>query len=74
MASKRRLRRHACERKIAYADQTQAVRALVGLRARGSIGNHSYRCEHCGKWHIGHQPKRVRQSIADRSRQNARRG
>ena len=53
MASKRRQRRVVCGDKRAYPDQTQAVRALVGLERQGVILA-SYRCRFCRQWHLGH--------------------
>lgn len=60
MASKRHLRRKQCEGK---ARHTTAAGAFIAIRKlhqkhghRGQMG--VYRCPHCGKYHIGHQPGR----------------
>ena len=68
MASKRRLRRRACERKRDYPDQTTATAAARSLRRATGEHVHAYRCQHCAAWHVGHPPKRVRQAIRDRRR------
>ena len=64
MASKRRQRRHECERKERFTDQLKANRAA--WRARKRTGDHirSYKCRHGNHWHIGHasagqRPERV---------------
>ena len=57
MASKRRLRRKSCEGKAKHDTKDNAVVAIkVLVRNRGHQGQlHAYRCDFCGKWHVGHQ-------------------
>lgn len=58
MSSKRAQRRKACAGKVRHADQAGAAIALRKLRqAHGHMGQLStYRCAHCGTWHLGHGP------------------
>jgi predicted RNA-binding Zn-ribbon protein involved in translation (DUF1610 family) len=51
MASKRHIRRRACGTKRAYPDQTAAVRAIIVFNRSGDQLV-SYRCPHCGSWHL----------------------
>jgi hypothetical protein len=55
MSSKRAQRWKACESKIAYATREAARR-----RCFDRMG--VYECGFCGAFHVGHVPKRVRQS------------
>lgn len=53
-------RRHAalpCTRKLAYQSQAHAER----VRARSPAGDEieSYCCAICGRWHLGHPPRRL---------------
>ena len=57
MASKRRIRRNACGRKVRHADEAQARKAIWALKQayQGVLGfMNAYRCKFCGGWHIGH--------------------
>lgn len=60
VASKRRLRRRACERKVRYVDEWDASSALDALVRSGAKGGastvdlHSYHCQFCGGFHLGH--------------------
>ncbi len=57
-----------CGSKIAYDSQGAAAKAARStLRRNGFSGRQKtdralrpYLCPHCGKWHIGHKPARVR--------------
>lgn len=64
MASKRRLRRKACEGKVRYKSSKSAHNeAMRRSRMTGHRLN-SYRCEFCGGHHIGHMPYKIKQRIA----------
>lgn len=65
MASKRRLRRKACGKKVRYLTQDAAMSALRGMtRDHGGRGYMTpYRCQFCGGFHFGHPPKKVRQAL-----------
>lgn len=39
-----------CKGKVRHRDQTAAVAALKRI---GNAGLSSYRCDKCGKWHLG---------------------
>jgi hypothetical protein len=69
MASKRRIRRKACEGKVRHATQAAAMTALKKLqRTKGRQGLLvAYRCKFCRGFHFGHAPQRVRQAIALRN-------
>ena len=57
MASKRRLRRKACEGKKRYATQLEAVVAIKAMARRKALRGGSvepYRCLWCGGFHFGH--------------------
>lgn len=66
MASKRRQRLRACERKDRFADQVKAIAALRSLRRRQpTYPGVTYRCgQH---WHVGRLDRKARQSRRDRS-------
>jgi len=53
MASKRGIRRKACEGKKRYESAEDAQNAMRGARRRGHIVT-PYRCKFCGGIHIGH--------------------
>lgn len=64
MASKRRVRQKACQRKKGYLTEQAAERACLNTatvdRNRGFCSDVicrllPYRCSHCGMWHIGHE-------------------
>ena len=72
MASKRHQRRRSCESKVAYATKDEATRAAAGLRKSFFGGSWSaYRCEWCGRYHVGRQNARQRQAMAARRAQAA---
>jgi hypothetical protein len=58
MASKRRIRRRACENKRRFETETQAVAMAVHLRKKSAIDyrGSAYPCgDH---WHVGRKPRR----------------
>lgn len=65
MASKRRLRRKACEGKIRYKTMEDAQKVAKRLKLN------SYRCPHCSGIHNGHTPFNVRQA-QNAGRENAK--
>jgi hypothetical protein len=55
MASKRRLRRKACDGKIRHSTEAAAMRHYARLRyGIGESNVKVYHCGFCGGWHIGH--------------------
>lgn len=60
MASKRGQRRKACEGKVRHETKDAAASALRKNFGRSSM--HTYKCPHCGGFHVGHkmQKKRTR--------------
>jgi hypothetical protein len=58
MSSKRRVRRKQCGTKIKYATQAEAEAHQHG-------GLRPYRCDYCGKFHLGHTPAKVRKATGD---------
>ena len=62
MASKRRIRRKACEGKIRYENQKDAELARNHVFYKNPKIHHSflnvYRCKFCGFYHIGHLNKK----------------
>ena len=66
MASKRHVRRKACEGKVKFTDQEKATKAAYSyLKSYGQY-MHTYKCKFCSRWHIGHPPKAVRRALAAR--------
>lgn len=66
MASKRAIRRRACDGKRRYADAKEARGGVWNLRRSGKAEGAMlavYRCQFCGGFHFGHPPARVRQSM-----------
>lgn len=64
MASKRRLRRKACEGKRRYDTPEAAQAAKYRLRRQTmETRMNVYRCQFCNKYHIGHTPYNVRAEI-----------
>ncbi len=63
MSSKRAKRRKACDGKVRYAghDDAQAQAVYRSKCARCLIL--PYRCQHCGGWHIGHAPAKVKHAM-----------
>ena len=60
MASKRRLRRKACDGKIKHATMQDAMLAakLSSKKFNGRIS--AYKCQYCGSFHVGHTPKAIK--------------
>lgn len=62
MASKRAQRRRQCGHKAGHSTEEGArVAASIANRKDASVGPQAsriqpYRCNHCGRWHIGHRP------------------
>ncbi len=59
MASKRAIRRKACEQKTRY---TTAEDAGTAARRNSKFTDSrigSYKCKFCQGWHIGHTPKSI---------------
>jgi hypothetical protein len=54
MASKRHIRRRACESKIAHKSAAAAYGAALSYSADFCELLRSYRCPWCGRWQIGH--------------------
>ena len=63
MASKRHMRKKACEWKRSYPTMDAAIGASVGLRKRTGSVTQAYRCPHCGKFHHGHTATRTKKAI-----------
>ena len=59
MASKRHMRKKACEWKRSYSTLADAISASVGLRKRTGSKTSAYRCPFCGQFHHGHTPQRI---------------
>ena len=68
MASKRNLRRRACEGKVRYASKDEAERVGRALRL------HAYACPHCSGFHNGHPPGPVKQGLAAKRKRDEFRG
>jgi hypothetical protein len=72
MASKRRQRRHACQRKRRLA-KDDAFNIAVAMRQKQPPGEppyDAYPCGQCGTWHVGKRPRQISQAI--RSRRKSR--
>lgn len=55
MASKRRLRRKSCDRKVRHETEEAAWHATRATRKKtNSTGLRPYRCSNCSGWHVGH--------------------
>lgn len=63
MASKRRLRRKACEGKRRYQSVADAQPHITNLyRRRKAYGTlQAYKCQFCGGYHVGRPPHRRQQ-------------
>jgi hypothetical protein len=55
MASKRRQRRHDCERKKRYDHESHAKLVAANARYRTHDVIAAYKCPYCSGWHIGHR-------------------
>lgn len=63
MASKRHIRRKACEWKRSYPTREAAIDASIVLRRRTGSKTTAYRCPFCGCYHHGHTPTRTKKAI-----------
>lgn len=54
MASKRGVRRKACDGKIRHTDKRNSLKHLISLKKEGGVNLNAYRCKFCKGWHIGH--------------------
>lgn len=63
MASKRHIRRKACENKRSYPTLADAINASIGLRKRTGDKTTAYRCPFCGQYHHGHTTSRTKQAM-----------
>lgn len=56
MASKRRLRRKACDGKTKHISSRDAMDAIHSLKRSGKYNTRMnvYKCKFCKKYHIGH--------------------
>ncbi len=59
MASKRRLRRRACEGKVRHDIESGAA----AHKQRLGFPFVYYKCQFCSGWHVGRPDKRKRQSL-----------
>lgn len=62
MASKRGQRRRACASKHRYESLSDAMANKKRLKKKG-VTVCAYACSFCGGFHVGHAPRRIRQSI-----------
>lgn len=63
LASKRRVRRKACEGKVGHETQDYALIALQRSYDNG-IPMNVYKCQFCPKWHVGHLSNRLKRARA----------
>ncbi len=63
MASKRHMRRKACEHKRSYPTLDAAIGASISLRKRTGSRTGAYRCPFCGQYHHGHTASRTKQAM-----------
>jgi len=63
MASKRHIRRKACENKRSYPTLADAINASIGLRKRTGSKTSAYRCPFRGQFHHGHTAQRTKQAL-----------
>jgi hypothetical protein len=66
MSSKRAQRRRACEGKRGFETIEDAKAAAREYALSFGDSLTPYRCRFCGRFHVGHPPKEVRQAIAAR--------
>lgn len=60
MASKRRIRRKACDGKKKHA----SLGAAIGFNKRFKGGGmNAYHCRFCGCYHVGHTPRSIRKAM-----------
>lgn len=65
MASKRRLRRKACDGKRSFKTDAAARYAIFRLRRNTGTTDPltTYRCKFCNQFHFGHPPRHVRNAM-----------
>lgn len=66
MASKRRMRWKGCEKKVRHPTRGEALVAWRIAKSKWGGWLVVYRCDFCAGYHVGHPPRRVRQSIRAR--------
>jgi hypothetical protein len=66
LASKRRIRRKACEGKIHYTSLEAAKEACIRMNNSKKESCHPYKCQFGPHYHVGHAPDKVKQIIAAR--------
>lgn len=59
--------RRGCEGKRRYESETEAYQHMTALRKKDGARVNYYACPLCEGFHVGHTPRRVRQSIRDRA-------
>ncbi len=59
MTSKRHQRRKQCDGKVGHASPGAAWAHVQSLARIGQHGVLPYPCCACGKWHVGHRPKKL---------------
>jgi hypothetical protein len=64
MSSARGRKRKECTGKIKYDSMNQAVMVLKNLKVNDDL--HTYKCQFCGKWHLGHMTYKIRKIIEQR--------
>lgn len=72
MAAKNRRLKAKCQRKVAYGTVDKANHAAVVATKKSGQTIWPYRCQFCGKMHIGHPPKTIRQAAASRAKAQAK--
>lgn len=65
MASKRNVRRRACQGKKSLT-KAEAFGLAVKLRNRNGAHMDAYPCPHCHAWHVGHRPRAIQKKINKR--------
>ena len=61
VASKRAIRRRACQGKIQFFSRQQALVEALRLQKFHGVVVHPYRCRFCGQWHNGHDDAKTKQ-------------
>jgi hypothetical protein len=72
--SKRAERRRAClgKRRLPSEEIAERVARLMSRRTASLLL--AYHCRWCGRWHVGHPCRRVRESYYARRREHAQQG
>jgi hypothetical protein len=68
MASKRRLRRNACDDKVRHLTMTDANAAAYFTRKKFNSFVRAYGCKFCGGFHVGHPDKKTKHAIAAKNK------